>query len=70
MNINDQQNKLERITEINDLGVIIDKDLQFDKYSEQDQQSQLIVGIIRRTFINLDEEIFVNLSKALVRPHQ
>ena len=28
-----------------------------------------MMGLIRRSFIHLDEEMFLNLYKALVRPH-
>ena len=28
-----------------------------------------MMGLIRRTFINLDEDIFLKLFKALIRPH-
>ena len=53
-----------------DIGVVIDCDLIFDKHiAEKMNKATKIVNIIRRSFMYLDEEIFLNLYKALVRPH-
>ena len=53
-----------------DIGVIIDCELSFDKHiAEKVNKTTKIVNIIRRSFMYLDEEIFLNLYKALVRPH-
>ena len=53
-----------------DIGVIIDCELSFDKHiAEKVNKATKIVNIIRRSFMYLAEEIFLNLYKALVRPH-
>ena len=52
------------------IRVIIDCELSFDKHiAEKVNKATKIVNIIRRSFMYLDEEIFLNLYKALVRPH-
>ena len=48
----------------------MDVDLIFDKHiSNKINKANGIVGLIRRSFIHLDEESFLRLYKALVRPH-
>lgn len=52
-----------------DLGVIVDKDLNFEKHiSGKINSANRIVGLIRRTISCLDEEVFRSLFVALVRP--
>ena len=36
---------------------------------EKIKRANNVMGLIRRSFINLDEEMFLKLYKALVRPH-
>ena len=61
---------LEVVENEKDIGVIIDCDLSFDKHiAEKVNKAKRIVNIIRRSFMYLDEESFLNLYKALVRPH-
>ena len=61
---------LEVVENEKDIGVIIDCDLSFDKHiAEKVNKATRIVNIIRRSFMYLDEESFLNLYKALVRPH-
>ena len=61
---------LEVVENEKDIGVIIDCELCFDKrIAEKVNKATKIVNIIRRPFMYLDEEIFLNLYKALVRPH-
>ena len=36
---------------------------------EKIKKANNIMGLIRRTFINLEDDIFLKLFKALVRPH-
>ena len=53
-----------------DIGVIIDKDLTFsDHMNEKINKANWIIGLIRRSFTYLTEDIFLQLCKALVRPH-
>ena len=52
-----------------DIGVVIDNMLNFsDHLAEKINKANKIVGLIRRTFVALDEEIFRCLYVALVRP--
>lgn len=61
---------LEECTVEKDIGVIIDNRLAFsDHLAEKINKANKIVGIIRRTFISLDMEVFKHLYTALVRPH-
>ena len=53
-----------------DIGVIIDKDLTFsDHMNEKINKANRIIGLIRRSFTYLTEDIFLQLYKALVQPH-
>lgn len=64
---------IEEMTEVNsekDIGVVIDNKLNFsDHLAEKINKANKMVGLIRRTFVSLDEEIFKYLYVALVRPH-
>ena len=52
-----------------DLGVTIDPTLSFDQHLwEKIKKANRIVGLIRHSFLHLDERTFVLLYKALVRP--
>ena len=65
-----RQHQLEVVEHEKDLGVTMDVDLIFDKHiSNKINKANGIVGLIRRSFIHLDEESFLRLYKALVRPH-
>lgn len=53
-----------------DLGVTFDKDLSFDVHIQSSiSKANKMIGLIKRTFINIDYEIFSKLYKALIRPH-
>ena len=53
-----------------DIGLVVDRKLNFEKHiSEKVNKANSIVGLIRRTYEYLDEESFLLLYKALVRPH-
>ena len=53
-----------------DVGVIIDNKLRFDQHiSEKVNKANAIVGALRRSFEYLDKGIFIQLYKALIRPH-
>ena len=55
---------------IKDLGVSIDSSLTFEGHFQQIiAKANMMAGLIRRSFCHLDEDIFVHLYKALVRPH-
>lgn len=53
-----------------DIGVVMDNKLNFsDHLAEKINKANKIVGLIRRTFVSLEEESFRNLYISLVRPH-
>ena len=53
-----------------DLGVHIDENLKFEKHiNAAVNKANRIVGLTRKTFDYMDEEIFKMLFKSLVRPH-
>ena len=62
--------QLENIAKEKDLGVIIDDQLNFRSHIQLIvNKANSIAGLIRRTFVYLDETMFKLLFKALVRPH-
>lgn len=70
LNINGQQLPLHHTDREKDLGVIIDKSLNFeDHMNEKIKKANSVMGIIRRTFATLDLHNFPILYKSLVRPH-
>ena len=53
-----------------DIGVIVDDQLKFEDYMYKTiKKANNMMGLIRRSFTHLDEEMFLKLYKALVRPH-
>lgn len=68
---NDNQKvTLERTDGEKDIGVLVDKNLNFRKHIQaQISKANSIMGLIRRTYSYLDETNFKYLFKALVRPH-
>ena len=61
---------LDLVNSEKDLGVTIDVDLSFEKHvTEKVNKANSIVGLIRRSFTCLDKNTFLDLYKALVRPH-
>ena len=61
---------IEWTEEEKDTGVVIDDKLAFsDHLAEKINKANKIVGLIRRTFVHLEPEIFKILFTALVRPH-
>ena len=61
---------LEHVDHIRDLGVTIDKDLCFDLHiSEKVNKAFQMLGIINRTFVDIDETTFLLLYKTMVRSH-
>ena len=62
--------QLEEVSSEKDIGVVIDNKLGFSEHlAEKVNKANRIVGLIRRTFVALDEEIFRCLYVAMVRPH-
>ena len=65
-----RNHNLECVEQMKDLGVIIDKDLSFEFHTQEKiNKANRIMGMIRRAFTYLDEEMFLCLFKAFVRPH-
>ena len=61
---------LEHVDHIKDLGVIIDKDLCFDLHiSEKVNKAFQMLGIINKTFVDIDIITFLLLYKTMVRSH-
>ena len=53
-----------------DLGIIFENDLSFESHiAKQVKKANSLAGMIRRSFTNLDPDIFKKLFCAIVRPH-
>ena len=64
------QTELEHVFEEKDLGVTMDMELNFkDHISAKVKKANSIMGLIRRTFSYLDENLFKKLYTTFVRPH-
>ena len=62
--------ELEKVKNEKDLGVIIDQNLTFrDHITSKVNIANRNLGIIFRTFTYIDEGMFLNLYKSLIRPH-
>ena len=62
--------KIERITNQKDLGVIFDQDLSFQQHiSAKVNLANRNLGIIRKNFTYMNNMMFLQLYKSLVRPH-
>ena len=65
-----QQVELEKVNHEKDLGVIIDQILTFREHiTSKINIANRNLGIIFRTFTYIDQEMFLDLYKSLVRPH-
>ena len=61
---------LGHVAEAKDLGVVVDGNLSFDSHiNTKINKANSILGIIRRSFVHLDQATLVMLYVALVRPH-
>ena len=61
---------MSKVDEIRDIGVIIDSELKFEKHiNSKIQTANKILGIIRRSFMFLNCDIFIPLYKSLIRSH-
>ena len=62
--------ELENVKNEKDLGVIIDHNLTFrDHITSKVDTANRNLGIIFRFFTYIDEGMFLNLYKSLIRPH-
>ena len=71
MTKNNQRRSIITIQEEKDLGVTIDNQMKFVSHIIQAsvKKANRNLGIIKRTFSYIDKTVFLNLYKALVRPH-
>ena len=61
---------LEEVKEERDLGVIVQDNLKWNKQCiKATHKANRVIGMIRRTFSDLNAEIVLPLYKSLVRPH-
>ena len=70
LNVDNTNHELGHVTEVQDIGVIVDAKLEFDKhiYTKINKASS-IMAVIRRSFTTLNKTNFPPLFKALVRSH-
>lgn len=65
-----ENHSMTKVDNIKDIGVTVDAELKFEIHiNNKVATAQKMIGIIRRSFIFLNCEIFVPLYKALVRSH-
>ena len=61
---------LENVTNEKDIRVVVDGGLDFSAHIQnQVNKANRIAGLIRRSFVYLDNPTFILLFKALVKPH-
>jgi len=61
---------LEHVDVIKDLGVWMDSDLSYDEHiAEKIKTANMMLGIIKRNFTDLDRNTFILLYKSMVRSH-
>lgn len=61
---------LDQSTEEKDLGVIIDSNLTFESHIySKIKKANRMAGLIRRSFVFLDKQMFRQLFTSMVRPH-
>ena len=66
--LNDQE--LEHVFQEKDLGVIFDTELKFEEHiAAKVNKANSIIGVIRRSFHYLGEDLFKTLYTTFVRPH-
>ena len=69
-NSSGERTELTRVKSEKDIGVTVDCNLSFDEHINNiTKKSNMLVGVIRRTYTYLDEASFSLLFKAIVRPH-
>ena len=62
--------EISKVKDDKDIGVVIDEALSFDKHiCEKVNKANSIFAVLRRTFRNLNADIFLPLYKTLVRTH-
>ena len=62
--------ELEQVKEEKDLGILIDDQLKFHKQTAAAvKKANMVLGIVKKSFIHLDSTTLPLLYKSLVRPH-
>ena len=69
MTKNNERRSIITIQKEKDLGVTIDNQMKFVSHFQASVKKANRIGIIKRTFSYIDKTVFLNLYKALVRPH-
>ena len=70
MTSNNQNQDIAKCQDEKDLGVVFDNKLLFDAHIDGAiNKASRNLGVIKRTFSYLDKDMFLQLYKALVRPH-
>ena len=70
MKIKEETSKINVCEQEKDLGVTFEKNLTFDKHiANVVSKANKMIGIIRKSFSQLNKEVFVKLYKALIRSH-
>jgi len=65
-----ESRSFERVENMKDLGVIFDSKLDCQAHiHEKVNKAYSVLGVIKRNFMQSNRETFVNLYKAMVRPH-
>ena len=61
---------LKQVSQEKDIGIIVDEQLKFESHVyEKINKANSMMGLICRSFIHMDEDVFKKLFKALVHPH-
>ena len=65
-----KETTLKRVKQGKDIGVVVDQQLKFESHIyEKINKANSMMGLIRRSFIYMDEDMFKKLFKAIVHPH-
>ena len=63
-------NKLQKVNEEKDIGIVIDSSLKFEIHvAEKIKKANRMIELIKWKFNYLDKNTFLTLFEALVRPH-
>ena len=67
---NNTRTAITQVNEEKDLGVTFQDDLKFTKHINNCvNKANRMIGIIKRTFTEIDKDIFTTLYKTLIRPY-
>ena len=64
------ENEINQVTDEKDLEILIDDKLKFQQHiNQQTKKANQRLGMIKRSFIYMDKEMFLTLFKSIARPH-